>query len=89
MKEATQDTLENVEESQENLINQQRSLQSTQSNIHSQMSKNMKELTREKALIAAGHHELAELTEGISKRIGIICYSAMQSQNAVSAYFTR
>ena len=48
----------------------QTSLKSAQANVHSQIVSNIRDLVREKAVIAAGNRELMEMTENIQQRLG-------------------
>jgi hypothetical protein len=51
-------------------MDQQEKLKATQHNIHDFVALNLRQLTREKALIAAGHQELAKMTEDIKEKLG-------------------
>ena len=48
----------------------QTALKSAQANVHSQIVSNIRDLVREKAVIAAGNRELMEMTENIQQRLG-------------------
>jgi hypothetical protein len=66
----TASTMESVSLGQQSLMNQQEKLRTAQHNIQDFVALNLRQLTREKALIAAGHHELAKMTEDIKKKLG-------------------
>lgn len=66
----TEGTFHTVSEGQKSLINQQESLRSAQRNSHLFVSHSLKELGREKALVAAGHRELKKLAENIKQKLG-------------------
>jgi hypothetical protein len=66
----TANTMESVSLGQQSLINQQEKLRTAQHNIQDFVALNLRQLTREKALIAAGHHELVKMTEDIKKKLG-------------------
>jgi hypothetical protein len=51
-------------------MDQQEKLRASQHNIHEFVALNLRQLTREKALIAAGHHELAKMTEDVKNKLG-------------------
>ena len=55
---------------QQELMLRQETLKLVQSNIHMYIASNLHDLTREKAMIAAGNKELQALTEGIRDKIG-------------------
>ena len=57
-------------ESQTDLLGNQQSLRSSQDVVLNQIKSNMDELKNEKALIAVGNKELAELTENIKQKLG-------------------
>ncbi|KAG0439325.1 hypothetical protein HPB47_016684 [Ixodes persulcatus] len=58
-----------VSENQEELMAQQEKLKSSQQNVQVFVAENLKELTIEKALIAAGQRELARMTDSIRKKL--------------------
>jgi hypothetical protein len=62
--------MESVSLGQQSLMDQQEKLRTAQHNIQDFVALNLRQLTREKALIAAGHHELAKMTEDIKKKLG-------------------
>lgn len=65
----TNHTLETVAQGQEALLQQQERLRSSQQGVHNFLAQNLKELTLEKALIAAGQRELTRMTNGIRKKL--------------------
>ena len=66
----TSETLDRVAEGQEELIRKQKVIKDSQVSMQSYLASNMRDLHKEKALIMSGHKQLAELTEGIKKKIG-------------------
>lgn len=66
----TANTMESVSRGHQSLMDQQEKLRTSQHNIQDFVALNLRQLTREKALIAAGHHELAKMTEDIKKKLG-------------------
>lgn len=72
-----------VSENQEELMAQQEKLKSSQQNVQVFVAENLKELTVEKALIAAGQRELARMTDSIRKKLGM---SSHRSQYLVVCY---
>nr|CAD7440868.1 unnamed protein product [Timema bartmani] len=72
----TSNTLESVAKNNTVLMSQQDKLFSMQHNIKDFVALNLRELTREKALIAAGHQEIAKLTADIKKSVELTSVSA-------------
>lgn len=68
----TTDTLSAVEKGNIALLTQQERLRISQQGIQDFVSNNLRELTREKALIAAGHKELSEMTGDIKEKLGML-----------------
>lgn len=66
----TTNTMESVSLGHQSLMDQQEKLRASQHNIHEFVALNLRQLTREKALIAAGHHELAKMTEDVKNKLG-------------------
>lgn len=66
----TANTMESLSLGHQSLMDQQEKLRATQHNIQDFVVLNLRHLTREKALIAAGHHELAKMTEDVKKKLG-------------------
>lgn len=66
----TSQTVRDLYESQKDLLGTQQTLRTSQENVLSQIHGNMLELKQEKAMIAAGNKELADLTENIKKKLG-------------------
>jgi hypothetical protein len=62
--------MESVSLGQQSLMDQQEKLRTAQHNIQDFVALNLRQLTREKALIAAGHHELVKMPEDIKKKLG-------------------
>lgn len=56
--------------SQHELLLQQEKLQDSQEQMESSIHSNLDQLTQEKALIASGQQQVAQLIEGITKRMG-------------------
>ena len=56
---------------QQDMINKHEVLKASQENVQTYIANNLRELTKEKALISAGHKELADMTENIKKKLGI------------------
>ncbi|KAM4687618.1 protein brambleberry-like [Discoglossus pictus] len=69
LKELTSESLQKVVSSQNELLNQQEQLQSSQDKMETSISGNLEKLQEEKALIASGHHLVAQLIEGITKKM--------------------
>ncbi|XP_069690201.1 protein brambleberry-like [Periplaneta americana] len=65
----TSNTMESISQGHQSLMDQQEKLRVTQRNIQDFVTLNLRELTREKALIAAGHRELAKMTEDVKKKL--------------------
>lgn len=65
----TNQTLETVALGQEALMQQQERLRSSQQGVQSFLAENLKELTLEKALIAAGQKELTRMTTSIREKL--------------------
>ncbi|KDR18720.1 protein brambleberry-like [Zootermopsis nevadensis] len=65
----TSNTMESVSLGHKSLMDQQEKLRVTQRNIQDFVALNLRELTREKALIAAGHREIAKMTEDVKKKL--------------------
>lgn len=55
---------------QEGLLSQQETLRGGQAQMEEALSGNLERLVQEKALIASGQREVAELLEGITRRMG-------------------
>ena len=62
--------LDTVSSGQQQLMSRQETLRAQQLDVHSRLAGNIRELVREKGLIAAGNRELASLTEAMKKKIG-------------------
>ncbi|XP_077207449.1 protein brambleberry-like isoform X2 [Paroedura picta] len=69
LKELTSESLQNVVSSQEELLAQQARLQGSQDQMEESFHSNLDQLAQEKALIASGHQQVAQLIEGITKRM--------------------
>ncbi|MEE6462955.1 hypothetical protein FKM82_005711 [Ascaphus truei] len=69
LKELTSESLHKVVSSQNELLNQQEQLQSNQEKMETSIHGNLEKLTEEKALIASGHHLVAQLIESITKQM--------------------
>lgn len=65
----TSQTYEDMSSSQKELMVQQEQLKASQGNIQAFVAGNLRQLTREKALIAAGQKELASMTEEVRKKL--------------------
>lgn len=65
----TQQTLNAMALGQQDLLQQQERLKLSQNSIHNFVTGNMREILREKALIAAGQKELADMTTDIKKKL--------------------
>ena len=65
------DTFHTISEGQEKLVKAQEMIGNSQSKLRLTVESNMRDLTREKALIAAGHQELAAMTSNIRKQLGM------------------
>jgi len=59
-----------VEDGQKELLDRQAAIRSSQSSIQGFVANNLRELSKEKSLIAAGNRELASMTETIKKKLG-------------------
>ncbi|XP_045129827.1 protein brambleberry-like isoform X2 [Portunus trituberculatus] len=66
---ATSDTLDSLSQGHEHLKHQQQQLSTAHQHVHSYISLNLRELSREKKLIASGQKELALITESIKRKI--------------------
>ncbi|EMP32486.1 hypothetical protein UY3_10360 [Chelonia mydas] len=69
LKELTAESLHKVVSSQHELLLQQEKLQDSQEQMESSIHSNLDQLTQEKALIASGQQQVAQLIEGITKRM--------------------
>ncbi|XP_069075116.1 protein brambleberry-like [Pleurodeles waltl] len=69
LKELTSESLEKVVSSQEDLLSQQEKLQDSQKKMETSINDNLDQLAQEKALIASGHQLVAQLIEGITKKM--------------------
>lgn len=67
---ATSETLESLSSGHKQLQQQQQQLSSSHMAVHSVISSNLRELSREKKLIASGQRELASITEAIRHKLG-------------------
>ncbi|XP_064611789.1 LOW QUALITY PROTEIN: protein brambleberry-like [Liolophura sinensis] len=67
--EVTSDTMQKMFDSQQQLISNQEVLRSAQKNVYTNIANNLRQLTREKALISTGNRELAEMTERIKEKL--------------------
>lgn len=67
----TEDTISNIKDSQKSLVEQHMAIKNAQSNVHHQLASNLKDLTREKALIASGNKQLMELTGRLNDKLGL------------------
>ncbi|XP_067005674.2 protein brambleberry [Anabrus simplex] len=65
----TAGTMDTVAAGQEALLKQQERMRVTQQNLRDFVSLNLHQLTKEKALIAAGHQQLSKLTEDIKAKL--------------------
>jgi len=66
----TSDTLQSISAGHKSLMAEQEKLHSTQQSVHSFVTMNLRQLTREKALIAAGQKELAAMTMEVKSKLG-------------------
>ncbi|XP_054841918.1 protein brambleberry-like [Eublepharis macularius] len=69
LKELTSASLQNVASSQQELLAQQAKLQGSQDQMEESIHGNLDRLAEEKALIASGHQQVAQLIDGITKRM--------------------
>ncbi|XP_063156073.1 protein brambleberry-like [Candoia aspera] len=69
LKGLTSESLQRVASAQEQLLAQQESLQGGQTRMEESLSSNLEQLVQEKALIASGQQQVAELIEGITRRM--------------------
>ncbi|KAM3927753.1 protein brambleberry-like [Leptodactylus fuscus] len=69
LKELTSESLQRVLSSQNDLLTQQEQLQNNQEKMEGAISGNLELLGQEKALIASGHHLLADMIEGITRKM--------------------
>nr|XP_054920772.1 protein brambleberry-like isoform X2 [Dermacentor andersoni] len=67
----TSQTLETMSSGQKALMQQQEKLKSSQQSVQHFVAENLKELMLEKALIAAGQRELAQMTNTIRKKLDV------------------
>ncbi|XP_033609951.1 protein brambleberry isoform X2 [Cryptotermes secundus] len=65
----TASTLEAVSYGHQSLMDQQDKLRVTQHSIQDSVSLNLRQVTREKVLIASGHHELAKMMDDIRNKL--------------------
>ncbi|XP_068091019.1 protein brambleberry-like isoform X2 [Hyperolius riggenbachi] len=69
LKELTSESLQKVLSSQSDLLSQQEQLQDNQEKMETSINGNLEMLAEEKALIASGHHLVAQMIEGITKKM--------------------
>ena len=67
----TSETVRKLSESQQDLLSSQHSLRDAHDDIFKHIAVNVKEIMQEKALIASGNQELAQLTENIREKLGL------------------
>ena len=67
----TTDTLHKVDATQHEMMLRHEKMKSSQIEMEQHIVKNLKSLTREKALIAAGQKEVAEMTEDLKARLEV------------------
>jgi hypothetical protein len=66
----TVSTLASVSHGQKSLMDQQENLTVMQRNIQDSVAQNLRELTREKAVIASSHHEFAKMMDNVRNKLG-------------------
>lgn len=66
----TSESLQRVVSAQEELLTRQETLRGGQAEMEDSLSSNLEHLVQEKALIASGQQQVAELLEGITRRMG-------------------
>jgi len=66
----TEDTMQKVTSGQDALIQRQEWLKKSQQQAHSFVAHSLRDLAREKSLIAAGHRELARMASTINSKLG-------------------
>ncbi|XP_015278230.1 PREDICTED: protein brambleberry-like [Gekko japonicus] len=69
LKELTSESLQNVVSGQQDMLARQARLQGGQDQMEESIHSNLDRLAQEKALIASGHQQVAQLIEGITKRM--------------------
>nr|XP_045611171.1 protein brambleberry-like isoform X2 [Procambarus clarkii] len=79
---ATSKTLETLSDGHEHLKQQQQQLSTAHQAIHSFVSSNLRELSREKKLIASGQKELAHITEAIKRKLDEAQQQLMLQENS-------
>ncbi|XP_034255742.1 protein brambleberry-like isoform X2 [Thrips palmi] len=65
----TSGTLESVSKGHQTLLAEQEKLKTSQQSVHDFVALNLRELTKEKALIAAGHRELSLMTKEVKSKL--------------------
>lgn len=70
MTEQTIDALSSLSEGNKILLQQQEHLKDAQASSHHLVTSNLKDLNNEKALIRAGHAQLAAMTSDIKNKLG-------------------
>ena len=70
MQKATDEALSSVSENQEKLIANQNSLKDKQSLIGGLLQSNMRDLVKEKRMIAEKHHQVEGYTKMINEQLG-------------------
>ncbi|KAH0617370.1 hypothetical protein JD844_015455 [Phrynosoma platyrhinos] len=81
LKALTSESLQQVVSSQEKLLVQQETLQGSQEKMEESIHSNLDQLAQEKALIASGQQQVAQLIEGITRRMENVS-SHLNSQDA-------
>ncbi|XP_064642760.1 protein brambleberry-like [Lineus longissimus] len=77
---ATSSVLRKMYEGQQDLMVGHQSLKEAHSDVHQYVADNLKELTREKALIATGNKELAELIDQIRTKMDDATHQLLEQQ---------
>ena len=79
----TSETVRRLYDSQQDLLSTQLQLREATSGVFEHIAGNVKEILKEKSLIAAGNKELAAMTEGIRKKLGQLGMSGL-AQNGTN-----
>lgn len=77
----TSGTLESVSKGHQTLMAEQEKLRSSQQSVHDFVALNLRELTKEKALIAAGQKELSQMTKDVKSKLD-------EASDQLSSHFT-
>jgi len=80
----TTETMQKVDSTQQEMLLRHERIKSSQAEMEQHIVKNLKSLTREKSLIAAGQKEIADMTEGLRAKLERTA-TVMEKQGEIQA----